>query len=67
MKDAAPEVNASSSEAEEEREEQPKLDGDRDPDFSQVIVIMYVTSKQADKKMRLELKVGLCRLDFTKM
>uniref|UniRef100_A0A671W7C3 Ubiquitin carboxyl-terminal hydrolase 48 n=1 Tax=Sparus aurata TaxID=8175 RepID=A0A671W7C3_SPAAU len=36
VKDAAPEMNASSSEAEEEKEEHPKVDGERDPDFSQV-------------------------------
>uniref|UniRef100_A0A1A8JP84 Ubiquitin carboxyl-terminal hydrolase 48 n=3 Tax=Nothobranchius TaxID=28779 RepID=A0A1A8JP84_NOTKU len=36
MKDAAPELNASSSEAEEEREEHHKLDGGTDPDFSQL-------------------------------
>lgn len=36
-KDPAPEVIASSSEAEEEREEHPKVDGEKDPDFSQVI------------------------------
>ncbi|KAF7650639.1 hypothetical protein LDENG_00122900, partial [Lucifuga dentata] len=35
MKEAAPELTASSSEAEEEREEQPKVDGEKDPDFSQ--------------------------------
>lgn len=35
MKDAAPELNASSSEAEEEKEEHPKVDGEKDPDFSQ--------------------------------
>ncbi|KAM7006281.1 ubiquitin carboxyl-terminal hydrolase 48 isoform 2-T2 [Tautogolabrus adspersus] len=35
VKEAAPELNASSSEAEEEREEHPKPDGERDPDFSQ--------------------------------
>ncbi|XP_072239063.1 ubiquitin carboxyl-terminal hydrolase 48 isoform X2 [Leuresthes tenuis] len=35
IKDATPELNASSSEAEEEREEHPKVDGVRDPDFSQ--------------------------------
>ncbi|XP_041639436.1 ubiquitin carboxyl-terminal hydrolase 48 isoform X2 [Cheilinus undulatus] len=35
IKEAAPELNASSSEAEEEREEHLKTDGDRDPDFSQ--------------------------------
>lgn len=35
VKDAAPEMNASSSEAEEEKEEHPKVDGERDPDFSQ--------------------------------
>lgn len=31
-----PDLNVSSSEAEEEKEERPKLDGERDPDFSQV-------------------------------
>lgn len=36
IKEAAPETNASSSEAEEEKEEPPKLDGEKDPDFSQV-------------------------------
>ncbi|KAM4625621.1 ubiquitin carboxyl-terminal hydrolase 48 isoform 2-T3 [Polymixia lowei] len=35
IKEAVPEMNASSSEAEEEREEPPKVDGERDPDFSQ--------------------------------
>ncbi|KAM9859708.1 ubiquitin carboxyl-terminal hydrolase 48 isoform 1-T2 [Aulostomus maculatus] len=36
IKEAAPEQNASSSEAEEEREEpSPKVDGEKDPDFSQ--------------------------------
>ncbi|KAM9364177.1 ubiquitin carboxyl-terminal hydrolase 48 isoform 1-T2 [Pholidichthys leucotaenia] len=35
IKDAAPEMNASSSEAEEEKEEHPKVDGEKDPDFSQ--------------------------------
>ncbi|KAK9528410.1 hypothetical protein VZT92_012572 [Zoarces viviparus] len=35
IKEAAPELNASSSEAEEEKEEIPKVDGERDPDFSQ--------------------------------
>jgi len=39
IKDATPELNASSSEAEEEREEHPKVDGVRDPDFSQVITL----------------------------
>ncbi|XP_013885848.1 ubiquitin carboxyl-terminal hydrolase 48 isoform X1 [Austrofundulus limnaeus] len=34
-RDPAPEVIASSSEAEEEREEHPKVDGEKDPDFSQ--------------------------------
>uniref|UniRef100_A0A671W7C8 Ubiquitin carboxyl-terminal hydrolase 48 n=1 Tax=Sparus aurata TaxID=8175 RepID=A0A671W7C8_SPAAU len=37
VKDAAPEMNASSSEAEEEKEEHPKVDGERDPDFSQIM------------------------------
>uniref|UniRef100_A0A665TDW0 Ubiquitin carboxyl-terminal hydrolase 48 n=1 Tax=Echeneis naucrates TaxID=173247 RepID=A0A665TDW0_ECHNA len=36
VKEAAPEINASSSEAEEEKEEHPKIDGEKDPDFSQV-------------------------------
>lgn len=36
MKEAVPELNASSSEAEEEKEEQPKVVGEKDPDFSQV-------------------------------
>ncbi|KAG7229503.1 hypothetical protein INR49_031927 [Caranx melampygus] len=35
IKEAAPEMNASSSEAEEEKEEHPKVDGEKDPDFSQ--------------------------------
>ncbi|XP_029358401.1 ubiquitin carboxyl-terminal hydrolase 48 isoform X4 [Echeneis naucrates] len=35
VKEAAPEINASSSEAEEEKEEHPKIDGEKDPDFSQ--------------------------------
>lgn len=37
IKDTAREVIASSSEAEEEREEHPKQDGEKDPDFSKVI------------------------------
>lgn len=36
VKKVATEINASSSEAEEEREEQPKVEGEKDPDFSQV-------------------------------
>uniref|UniRef100_A0A3B5LMN2 Ubiquitin carboxyl-terminal hydrolase 48 n=1 Tax=Xiphophorus couchianus TaxID=32473 RepID=A0A3B5LMN2_9TELE len=36
-KDGAPELNACSSEAEEEREELPKVDGEKDPDFSQIM------------------------------
>ena len=36
VKDTAPEMNVSGSEAEEEREEPTKVDGERDPDFSQV-------------------------------
>ncbi|XP_061583963.1 ubiquitin carboxyl-terminal hydrolase 48 isoform X2 [Cololabis saira] len=43
VKDAPPEVNASSSEAEEEREELPKMEGD--PDFSQ--------SQDGVKRMKL--------------
>ncbi|XP_068450726.1 ubiquitin carboxyl-terminal hydrolase 48 isoform X2 [Clinocottus analis] len=35
IKEAPPELTASSSEAEEEKEEIPKVDGERDPDFSQ--------------------------------
>lgn len=35
MKDSAPELNVSSSEAEEEREEA-RLEGEQDPDFNQV-------------------------------
>lgn len=35
MKDAAPELNVSSSEAEEDREEN-KPEGEQDPDFNQV-------------------------------
>uniref|UniRef100_A0A8C9YXK0 ubiquitinyl hydrolase 1 n=1 Tax=Sander lucioperca TaxID=283035 RepID=A0A8C9YXK0_SANLU len=37
IKEAAPELNASSSEAEEEKEEHPKMDGEGDPDFSQIM------------------------------
>uniref|UniRef100_A0A8D3C0I1 Ubiquitin carboxyl-terminal hydrolase 48 n=1 Tax=Scophthalmus maximus TaxID=52904 RepID=A0A8D3C0I1_SCOMX len=37
IKEAAPEMTASSSEAEEEKEEHPKVDGERDPDFSQIM------------------------------
>uniref|UniRef100_A0A667YVX3 ubiquitinyl hydrolase 1 n=1 Tax=Myripristis murdjan TaxID=586833 RepID=A0A667YVX3_9TELE len=37
IKEAGPEPNASSSEAEEEREEPPKMDGVKDPDFSQIM------------------------------
>lgn len=37
IKEAAPELTGSSSEAEEEKEEpQPRVDGERDPDFIQV-------------------------------
>jgi len=36
IKEATPELNASSSEAEEEKDEIPKVDGEKDPDFSQV-------------------------------
>ncbi|XP_041836368.1 ubiquitin carboxyl-terminal hydrolase 48 [Melanotaenia boesemani] len=35
MKDSAPELNASSSDAEEEKEEHPAVVGEKDPDFSQ--------------------------------
>uniref|UniRef100_A0AAX7UQQ2 Ubiquitin carboxyl-terminal hydrolase 48 n=1 Tax=Astatotilapia calliptera TaxID=8154 RepID=A0AAX7UQQ2_ASTCA len=37
IKEAAPELSVSSSEAEEEKEEHPKLDGEKDPDFSQIM------------------------------
>uniref|UniRef100_A0A8C2X7P6 Ubiquitin carboxyl-terminal hydrolase 48 n=1 Tax=Cyclopterus lumpus TaxID=8103 RepID=A0A8C2X7P6_CYCLU len=37
IKEAVPELNASSSEAEEEKEEIPKVDGEKDPDFSQIM------------------------------
>uniref|UniRef100_A0A7N8Y9E3 Ubiquitin carboxyl-terminal hydrolase 48 n=1 Tax=Mastacembelus armatus TaxID=205130 RepID=A0A7N8Y9E3_9TELE len=37
VKEGAPEMNVSSSEAEEEREEHPKMDGEKDPDFSQIM------------------------------
>ena len=40
MKDAAPELNVSSSEAEEEREEN-KPEGEQDPDFNQVETQKY--------------------------
>uniref|UniRef100_A0A3Q1DG67 Ubiquitin carboxyl-terminal hydrolase 48 n=1 Tax=Amphiprion ocellaris TaxID=80972 RepID=A0A3Q1DG67_AMPOC len=36
VKEAAPELNASSSEAEEDKDEHPKMDGEKDPDFSQL-------------------------------
>ena len=42
IKEAAPELNASSSEAEEEKEEQPKVDGEKDPDFSQVSPLIII-------------------------
>lgn len=48
IKEAAPELNASSSEAEEEKEEHPKVDGERDPDFSQVSPLRSYGSKQRD-------------------
>ncbi|TNN88219.1 Ubiquitin carboxyl-terminal hydrolase 48 [Liparis tanakae] len=35
IKEAPPELNASSSEAEEEKDEIPKVEGEKDPDFSQ--------------------------------
>lgn len=37
MKDSAPELNVSSSETEEDKEEA-KPDGEKDPDFNQVLV-----------------------------
>ncbi|KAM9759170.1 ubiquitin carboxyl-terminal hydrolase 48 isoform 2-T3 [Menidia menidia] len=45
IKDAAPEMNASSSEAEEEREEHPRVEGASDPDFNQ--------SEDGAKRLRL--------------
>lgn len=48
IKEAAPELNASSSEAEEEKEEHPKVDGEKDPDFSQVSPSPYYSSKLKD-------------------
>uniref|UniRef100_A0A674P5T5 Ubiquitin carboxyl-terminal hydrolase 48 n=1 Tax=Takifugu rubripes TaxID=31033 RepID=A0A674P5T5_TAKRU len=45
IKEAAPELTASSSEAEEEKEEHPKVDGEGDPDFSQ--------SEDAAKRQKL--------------
>uniref|UniRef100_A0A3Q3QY39 Ubiquitin carboxyl-terminal hydrolase 48 n=1 Tax=Monopterus albus TaxID=43700 RepID=A0A3Q3QY39_MONAL len=35
LKEAAPEINVSSSEAEEEKDEHPKVDEEKDPDFGQ--------------------------------
>ena len=48
IKEAAPELNASSSEAEEDKEEHPKVDGEKDPDFSQVSHSPYDSSKLKD-------------------
>ncbi|XP_074505051.1 ubiquitin carboxyl-terminal hydrolase 48 [Sebastes fasciatus] len=46
IKDTAPELNASSSEAEEEKEEHPKVEGEKDPDFSQ--------SQDGAKRLKLD-------------
>lgn len=48
IKEAAPELNASSSEAEEEKEEHPKVDGEKDPDFSQVSPLPRCSCKWKD-------------------
>ncbi|XP_040926704.1 ubiquitin carboxyl-terminal hydrolase 48 isoform X2 [Betta splendens] len=68
MKEVAPEMNASSSEAEEEKEDQPKMDGEKDPDFSQVsssscivnkvvepheIVLCFFQSQDSAKRLKL--------------
>ncbi|XP_075869327.1 ubiquitin carboxyl-terminal hydrolase 48 isoform X1 [Nelusetta ayraudi] len=46
IKEAAPELTGSSSEAEEEKEEQPRVDGERDPDFIQ--------SEHGAKRLKLD-------------
>lgn len=62
IKEAAPEMNASSSEAEEERDDHQKIDGERDPDFSQVspekqvIFLLFVS----DCCCVLSLFAGVC-------
>lgn len=43
VKEAAPELTASSSEAEEEKEEHVKVDGEGDPDFGQVHTAGIIT------------------------
>ncbi|XP_011473515.1 ubiquitin carboxyl-terminal hydrolase 48 isoform X1 [Oryzias latipes] len=50
VKDVTPEMNASSSEAEEEREEHLKLEGGEDPDFSQSALLQ---SQDGAKRLRL--------------
>uniref|UniRef100_A0A7N6B583 Ubiquitin carboxyl-terminal hydrolase 48 n=1 Tax=Anabas testudineus TaxID=64144 RepID=A0A7N6B583_ANATE len=56
LKEAAPEMNASSSEAEEEKEEQPKVDGDKDPDFSQVSSLYYSNKLRGDGTHKNQLR-----------
>ncbi|XP_077582327.1 ubiquitin carboxyl-terminal hydrolase 48 isoform X1 [Stigmatopora nigra] len=51
IKETVPEMNASSSEAEEEKEEQPKVIGETDPDFGQV-------DQSEDGAKRLKLNDG---------
>lgn len=47
VQETTPEMNASSSEAEEEKEEQPKVEGEKDPDFSQVTPQRYSNKVKA--------------------
>lgn len=48
-------MNASSSEAEEEKEEHPKVDGEKDPDFSQV------STACQQQQLKYTLTALLCR------
>lgn len=41
IKESAPEFSVSGSDVEDEREE-PKIDGEKDPDFSQVLLIYCI-------------------------
>lgn len=45
MKEAAPELNVSSSEAEEEKEET-RLEGEQDPDFNQVCLDPFLFGRK---------------------
>lgn len=45
VKEAAPELTASSSEAEEEKEEHVKVDGEGDPDFGQVDTHTHIDAR----------------------